>query len=374
MPNFVRTSTLKSQMTGKERLSAAVRFGEVDRIPWAPKVFIGHYRSGVSPEHRKMSIAEFADTLNCDAIGWYDAVVRKTTNVTHETIRDGHATIGITRTPVGEIRSASAWSEETQTHHPIEFPLKSPRDYEVAKYIAEHTTYEPATGRHEEMLKSVGDRGLAFNFCPATPLMDLIQGKIGMPQAYYHLADYPEEFDELYEVEVENRCRYYEAVAKSDAEYATVHENTSSTLLSPDLYKKYCLPVKKRYCEIIHRAGKVFVLHMCGRLKGLMPQIYQVGADCWESFSPPPIGDTHFKDGRDVVGDDVSLIGGMNALMLTMWDDQEVLNYVDETIDRLPHTRGIIFTSGGAMPIERPMEELAELGRKLIPHLKNVKN
>lgn len=57
-----------------------------------------------------------------------------------------------------------------------------------------------------------------------------------------------------------------------------------------------------------------------------------------------------------------------------MWDDQEVLNYVDETIDRLPHTRGIVFTSGGAMPIERPMEELAELGRKLVPHLKNVKN
>lgn len=58
MPSFVRASTLKSQMTGKERLSAAVRFGEVDRIPWAPKIFIGHCRSGTSPEHQKMSIAE----------------------------------------------------------------------------------------------------------------------------------------------------------------------------------------------------------------------------------------------------------------------------------------------------------------------------
>lgn len=51
-----------------------------------------------------------------------------------------------------------------------------------------------------------------------------------------------------------------------------------------------------------------------------------------------------------------------------------MLDYVDETIDNLPHTRGIVFTSGGAMPIERPVKELAELGRKLTPHLENVKN
>ena len=374
MANVIRSSTLKRQMTGKERLAAAIKFGEVDRIPWAPKVFAGHYRSGTSPEHREMSIAEFADVLNCDAIGWGGAVVPKTANVTRETVRDGSVTTTITRTPVGEVRSASAWSEETQTHHPAEFPLKTSKDYDVAKYIAEHTTYEPAGGGYEKLLESVGDRGVAFTAGPSTPLMALIQGTIGMPYVYYHMADYPEAFDELYEVEVDRCCRHYEAIAKSDAEYVITNENTSTTLVSPDLYGKYCLPVKKKYCEIIKGAGKTYMLHMCGRLKGLLPMIYQAGADCWESFSPPPIGDTYFKDGRDAVGDDVSLVGGMNALTVSVWDDQEVLDYVDETIGILPHTRGIVFTSGGAMPIERPTESLAELGRKLIPHLKNVKN
>ena len=314
MANVVRNSTLKSQMTGRERLTAAIDLKEVDRIPWAPKVFAGHYRSGTSPEHQKMSIAEFADVLNCDAIGWDSTVSARTTNVTRETIRDGNVTATITRTPVGEIRSASTWSEETKTHHPTEFALKGPKDYEVARYIAEHTTYEPAFGPHERMRKSVGDRGVVFTSGPSTPLMSLIQNGIGMPDIYYHLVDHTQAFDDLYEVEVDRCCRYYEAVAKSDAEYVITQENTSTTLVSPGLYEKYCLPVKKRYCEITRDAGKTHILHMCGCLKGLLPQILQAGADAWESFSPPPIGDTHLVDGRDVAGDEVSLIGGMNAL------------------------------------------------------------
>lgn len=70
MSNSVRPASLGSRMTGRERLRAALSLAEVDQVPWAPKVFIGHYRSGTTAEHQGMSIAEFADVLNCDAIAW----------------------------------------------------------------------------------------------------------------------------------------------------------------------------------------------------------------------------------------------------------------------------------------------------------------
>jgi len=373
MANVVNADSLKNQMTGKERLEAALKLEEVDRIPWAPKVFIGHYRSGTSPEHQKMSIAEFADVLNCDAIAWDSLVKTTVTNVTHETVKDGPVTRRITRTAVGEIVSASTWSPETHSGHPSEFPLKNPKDYEVAKYIAEHTTFEPNIGPHAEMLKSVGDRGIVITTGPGTPLMTMIQNTIGMPQIYYHLSDYREEFDELYDVEADRWRRYYGALAQTDAEYVCTQENTSTTLVSPALYEKYCLPLKKRACEIAKGAGKHYMLHMCGCLKGLLPYIHEVGADSWESFTPPPIGDTYFSDGRKVV-DDVCLVGGMNAVTVSVWPHENVLDHVDETIDSLPHTRGIVFTSGGAMPMECPTERLAALGRKLVHHLENVEN
>ena len=199
--------------------------------------------------------------------------------------------------------------------------------------------------------------------------MNMIQNSIGMPDVYYHIQDYPKQFDDWYEVEVDRFCRYYEAYAKTDAEYVVIHENTSSTLVSPDMYINYCLPAKKQFCEILKRGGKRCVLHMCWTLRHLMPLINEVGADCWESFTPPPNGDTFFGDGRQAAGDGVALVGGMNAVMLTHWAEDRLLDYVDKTVAGLPHTRGIVFTSGGAMPIECSLEKLADIGRKLIPHL-----
>ena len=374
MARVVRADSLGNQMTGKERLAAALRLEEVDRVPWAPKVFIGHYRSGTSSAQQAMAIGEFADVLNCDAIAWNVLVKTHQENVTGESVKDGPTTRRITRTPVGEIASAHTWSEESHTYHPTEFALKGPEDYKVASYIAEHTSCEPITGAHEEMLKSVGDRGIVVTTGPGTPLMTLIQGTIGMPQAYYHLTDYQMEFDELFEVEADCWCRYFEALAQTDAEYVCIQENTSSTLVSPDLYERYCLPLKKKACEMITAAGKHCMLHMCGCLKDLLPQIQEIGADSWESFTPPPIGDTLFKDGREVSPDRVCLIGGMNAVTVSVWDHGKVLDYVDETLDSLPHTRGVVFTSGGAMPVECPVETLATLGKRLGPHLAQVKN
>ena len=217
MANIVSTRSLREQMTGKERLEAALRLDEVDRIPWAPKVFIGHYRSGTSSAHQSMSIAEFASVLHCDAIAWDSLVKARSTNVTQEIVRDGLVTSRITTTPVGEIVSASTRSPDTHSSHPTEFPLKSPSDYEVAKYIAEHTTFEPAAGVHEQALASVGDRGIVVTTGPGTPLMTMIQNTVGMPHIYFHMADHRQEFDELFEAEAANWLRHYEAIAQTDA-------------------------------------------------------------------------------------------------------------------------------------------------------------
>lgn len=354
-----------SRMSGKERLEAALECEEVDRVPWAPKVFIGHYRSGTSAVHQRMSIAEFADVLHCDAIAWDNLIAARTDGVTHGTTKQGHTTTRLTQTPVGQLRQSWTWSPEAHTSHPTEFPLKGPGDYEVAKYIAEHTIYEPVSGRHQEMLRSVGDRGVVVTAAPGTPLMTLLQNTIGMPQAYYHITDYQRQFDELFEVEADGWSRYYDALATTDAEFVCTQENTSTTLISPALYRKYCLPLKKRARKLMHRAGKHYMLHMCGCLQDLLPDILEAGADSWESFTPPPIGDTLFQDGRAVAGDAVSLVGGINAAMLTMWPRRRLLDYVVETVESLPHAHGITFTSGGAMPVECPLDELADIGRDL---------
>jgi hypothetical protein len=369
MSNVIKAGSRGSGMTGKERLAAALRFRETDRIPWAPKVFIGHYRSGVARAQSHMSIAAFAELLNCDAIGWDCPILTKSRNVQADTERRAAETIQTFTTPVGSLRMVSAYSEESRSEHITEYCLKTAGDYRVAQYIAEHTDYEPDPALHQEVLQSAGNRGVVMSYGNSTPFMDLLQSQAGLPQLYYHLQDFPEVVEELLAAEAERFARFYRAYAGTDAEYVVIHENTSSTLLSPELYRKYCLPLKRRFVEIVRAAGKLPILHMCGRLQALLPLILEAGAAAWESFTPPPNGDTHLKDGRAVAGDGVCLIGGLNAVMLTRWPEAELLAYVERALSELPHARGIILTSGGAMPVECPVEKLAAIGRKLEPIL-----
>lgn len=369
MPALLKAPLGISRMCGKERIEAALKFEAVDRVPWAPKVFIGHYRSGTSEAHRKMSISTFSEVLNCDAIGWDCPIKTHVRGVSTKTHKNNNETITITSTPVGELRRVTKWSETSRTGHVTEFPLKGPDDYAVARYIADHTTFEVDPEVHRETLASTGDRGVVMSHGMGTPLMHLLQAEMGMPQAYYQLEDHAEAFAELHEAMAARYIRFYEAYAKSDVEHVVTHENTSSSLLSPNLYETYCLPLKKRFRKLMRDAGKTCILHMCGTLKALLPRIKEINADCWESFTPPPTGNTFLADGRAVAGDEVCLIGGMDAVMLTQWKEQRILGYVDETLASLAHSRGIIFTSGGAMPVECPLDRLASLGSKLASHL-----
>jgi hypothetical protein len=370
MASLKKTRTRPSRMTGKERLSAALRFQDVDRVPWAPKVFIGHYRRGTAPALQKMPIAQFADTLNCDAIGWDRPVTTKHhRNVTIQVAQKGRHRIRTVTTPVGVLRSIHTFSPEAQTYHPTEYPLKRAEDYKVAQFVSENTSYEPCPSVHDETLRSVGDRGIVMSHGLGTPFMELLQGGIGIPGIYYHMEDHADAFADLYAVESDRYVRFYEAYAQTGAEYVVTHENTSSSLVSPAIYRTYCLPLKKAFCRIMRDAGKMPILHMCGTLRQLLPLIDEAGADAWESFTPPPNGDTTFADGRRVAGERVCLVGGLNAVMLAQWSEDRLYRYVRQSLNELPHTRGLIFTSGGAMPVECPVERLASIGRGLKPIL-----
>ena len=262
----------------------------------------------------------------------------------------------------------TSYSPETKTSHIKEFPLKTPQDYDTMAYVVEHTDFEITPHVHTQTLESVGDQGIVVTRMRGTPIMLLVQFEAGIPYIYYHLQDFPEKVRMLYDIISEKSIQHYEQLMSTDAEYICTEENTSLSLISPDIYQEFVLPLKQRINRIVKGAGKYHILHMCGTLKGLLGQINQVGADCWESFTPPPIGDTHFSDGRAVSPKTV-LAGGMNAAMLTQWKEKEIHRYVASAVEGLADKRGLIFTSGGAMPIECPLEKLIRIGKTMSGHL-----
>jgi cellobiose phosphorylase len=73
-------------------------------------------------------------------------------------------------------------------------------------------------------------------------------------------------------------------------------ENTSTTLLSPAIFERYCWRHLNDYGRLIREHGKHHVLHMCGHLKALLPRIGELPAVAIEAFTRPPVGNTTLAD------------------------------------------------------------------------------
>jgi len=79
-------------------------------------------------------------------------------------------------------------------------------------------------------------------------------------------------------------------VCESQAEIIWQPDNISCDMTSPKYFQQYCLPYYQKYGARLHARGKVYVVHMDGRLRAIRDLIAQSPIDAIESFSFPEIG------------------------------------------------------------------------------------
>ena len=170
---------------------------------------------------------------------------------------------------------------------------------------------EPALDRLESL---IGDDGMYVPTLDPSPVQNLLEYEMGPANFYYLLEDHRHEVEELLAIMHAKRLKEYEVLAKrSPADVVIPVENTSSTLISPPLYRAYSLPQIRDYVDVLHQHGKKAVLHMCGHLKALLPAIRETGLDGINAVTPPPVGTTFYEDVLDSYGEDFLLFGAVLA-------------------------------------------------------------
>jgi len=122
----------------------------------------------------------------------------------------------------------------------------------------------------------------------------------------------------------------------------------SATMLEPDTIRNHILPQHKRVIDTVHAAGKKFLLHCCGNIFDIMPDILACGIDAKHSNEDQiaPFGTWIEK-----YGDQIGLFGGfdMNFLILNSYDVvfEKVLK--EGTLFRAS-TKGYGLGSGNSIP------------------------
>lgn len=87
----------------------------------------------------------------------------------------------------------------------------------------------------------------------------------------------------------------------------------SNTVISPTLFREFCLPYDTVEHAAIHERGMKVVYHLCGGLMQMMEMVAESGADGLETMTPPEMGgDCDLAEASRRVGDKLFFIGGFD--------------------------------------------------------------
>ena len=306
-------------MTRKERIMAAAQrkpASEIDTLP-----FFHYWRYGkngwAERECRNRGMG-FCWIRPC-----YTEVLRDVEITEQQTVSNGTKVIRRTfKTPVGSLYvdekrdpGVGHWHAQRSWNAILPWETKrliqNPEDYKVAKFIAEHTEYQPDYYPIEQAKEWLGDDGVVLSWLPHSPMQTLMINWIGSEEGrfFYHHVDYPDLVEDLYQSIWEARKPLHEIAANSPAEVVLCGDNIDGFLVNPNLFKQYFMPVYEEQGAKLHSNGKLMAIHMDGRLKMLKDLIGQTPVDIVEAFHPPPMGDLPVSEALEAWPDKSIWIG-----------------------------------------------------------------
>ena len=172
--------------------------------------------------------------------------------------------------------------------------------------------------------------------------------------------DKPEWVHELLQILLDKKLQYIESMkgAKFDL-VETGGGSGSSTIISPKIFKEFCLPYDRQMHEALHSLGFKVTYHTCGGTLGIEEDIIKTGADVSETLAPPSVGGNQEPwEFKQKVGTRIALIGGLDQFnILTSGSETTIRDKVFELFDKVGKNGGYICSASDHF-FETPADNL----------------
>ena len=310
---------MASKMTPRERMLTALSRGIPDRLPatihqWQP-YHLNTYMGGMSDIEAFRSVGLDA------ALTIWDANEGKSTRdwqVATRTITTGPGQ-SVIETTITTPEGILTQQEESNpyTTWTTRYLIKRPEDMRlVKKYLPVPRLNKALVRNRKQELGQDGIlRGLVFGE-QAGPWQHAAC-LLGVERLIMQTYDDPAWVHELLQALTEKKLRYIDESLQG-AEYDLIEMGggaASSTVISPKIFKTFCLPYDRILHDALHNVGQKVVYHTCGGMMAILDLIVQNGCDASETLSPPGVGgDAVPAEIKRRIGQQVCLIGGMDQI------------------------------------------------------------
>ena len=166
------------------------------------------------------------------------------------------------------------------------------------QYIYNNTYFEPYWEDYIQQDKKMGENGIIYGQILPIPVQWLLIEVMGTQLWSESVMLYTREFEELLESLTTIYKKLIDIAADSPAEVIWLEDNITGTIMSPELWNKYCKPIYDYICAIFRKSKKISVAHYDGQNRPLIECIKNTDIDVIEAFTPPPMGDMTVDEAR----------------------------------------------------------------------------
>lgn len=308
-------------MTSRERMLTALNNGRPDHLPgqvhgWMD-YYLRTYLDGMDwwQAYERFDL-DYAIYVSPRYI--YSPKDRANWEVDHRelgTDEDGNERwIEVITTPKGTLQHQGARNEITAWT--TEFILKDHRDFELwDAYLPQPVAVdlEPVRAVKERL----GDKGIIrshpYSFGQGSPWQSFCT-LVDTEKAIFMALDEPEFLHHALETILQKTLRVMAMWEGTPADMIETNGGAgSSTVISPKMFREFCMPYNKRQNALLHELGLKVVCHLCGGLMPMLDLVVEGNADGLETMTPPNMGgDCDLAEASRRVGEKLFFIGGFD--------------------------------------------------------------
>jgi len=245
------------------------------------------------------------------------------------------------------------WVDHRSTPELLEFPIKSRAQWEELKSRLtpdpNRVNWEEARAEHAQWRKEGKLICLA-----AIPGYEATWRKVGPEALLMAIADDPDWVREMYEYDAEMIIGMAKLYLERGLEFdgAWLWDDLgykNGPLFSPRAYREQLLPYHKRLCDFFHEQGWPVILHSCGNITALVPELIEARFDCLQALE--------VKAGVDLgqlvreYGRDLCFMGGVDVRTFFADDDAEMEREVKQKLEiGMSSPGGYVFHSDHSIP------------------------
>ena len=269
-----------------------LRGGRADRIPFTLYGWITPDTPAAKTLHRRgLTPINSAPLVR---------VERKEVSFEHEeVVRDGkRLVLSRISTPVGSVDEVAGFEPGYGSRWILEHYVKSVEDFEVIRYLFDHSRAEPNRDSYPEADRRMGDDGIIIGGIGAIPVQQLLTDLMGTDMWCEAVMLHADEFQAVLDSMTRLHKREVEIAAESPAEVIWFPDNLTGLIMSPARFEMYCAPIYDYACSVLRQAGKLSFAHYDGANLPIKDQIAKTGFDIMEAFTPPPMGEMTVAEAR----------------------------------------------------------------------------